>query len=455
MKKEEFKKRLRFKPAQTLVLGIVFIILIGSILLKLPISNNKPIEYIDALFVSTTSVCVTGLTPVVIAEQFTIFGQVVIMFLIQIGGLGLMSFLVLLLVAIGKKVNLSDRLILKEALNVDNFNGLLNLLIKIFKYTFVFELIGAILLSTSFIPEFGVKKGMFYSVFHSISAFCNAGIDILGDNSFINYSGNFIINITIMMLIIIGGLGFTVWTDIREGIRKKFKNKLSFKKFLKELTLHTKLVIITTVILLVSGTMLIFAFEYANNITMEHDTIGEKLLKSAFESTTLRTAGFSTMPQDEMTTASKFVSICYMFVGGSPGSTAGGIKTVTLFIMVLLVITFIQDKDNVNIFNKTITTSTIKRAIVVFAVSIFIVILATMALLLTESIFKEDRYSADLAALYTPSFMDIIFEVVSAFGTVGLSLDLTYRLTLGGKIIIMLLMIIGRLRTSNNINSII
>ena len=455
MEKEEFKKRLRVKPAQTLVLGILIIILVGSILLKLPISNNKPIEYIDALFVSTTSVCVTGLTPVTIAEQFTVFGQVVIMCLIQIGGLGLMSFLVLLLVAIGKKINLSNRLILKETLNLDNFNGLVNLLIRIFKYTFIFELIGAILLCISFIPEFGVSKGIFYSVFHSISAFCNAGIDILGDNSFIDYSGNFIVNITIMMLIIIGGLGFTVWTDIADGIRNKIKNKLSYKKVFKELTLHTKLVLITTLVLLVSGTILIFSFEYANNTTIGQDTVGEKLLKSAFESTTLRTAGFSTMPQKEMTTASKFVSICYMFVGGSPGSTAGGIKTVTLFIMLLLVITFIMDKDDVHVFKKSITTSAIKRAIVVFAVSIFIVIFATMALLVTESIFKEDRYSADLAALYTPSFMDIIFEVVSAFGTVGLSLDLTYRLTLGGKIIIILLMFIGRLRTSNNINSVI
>jgi len=366
-----------------------------------------------------------------------------------------MSFLVLLLVAIGKKVNLSDRLILKEALNVDNFNGLINLLIRIFKYTFIFELIGAILLSTVFIPEFGINKGIFYSVFHSISAFCNAGIDILGDNSFIEYSGNFIVNITIMFLIIIGGLGFTVWTDIADGIRNKIKNKLSYKKVFKELTLHTKLVLITTVVLLISGTILIFSFEYSNDTTMANDSVPQKVLESAFQSTTLRTAGFSTMPQKEMTTASKFVSLCYMFVGGSPGSTAGGIKTVTLFIMLLLVITFIMDKDDVHVFKKRITTSAIKRAIVVFAVSIFIVIFATMALLVTESIFKEDRYSADLAALYTPSFMDIIFEVVSAFGTVGLSLDLTYRLTLGGKIIIMLLMIIGRLRTSNNINSII
>ena len=366
-----------------------------------------------------------------------------------------MSFLVLLLVAIGKKVNLSDRLILKEALNVDNFNGLINLLIRIFKYTFIFELIGAILLCTVFIPEFGAGKGIFYSVFHSISAFCNAGIDILGDNSFIEYSGNFIVNITIMFLIIIGGLGFTVWTDIADGIRNKIKNKLSYKKVFKELTLHTKLVLITTVVLLISGTILIFSFEYSNDTTMANDSVPQKVLESAFQSTTLRTAGFSTISQKEMTTASKFVSLCYMFVGGSPGSTAGGIKTVTLFIMLLLVITFIMDRDNVHIFKKNITTSAIKRAIVVFAVSIFIVIFATMALLVTESIFKEDRYSADLAALYTPSFMDIIFEVVSAFGTVGLSLDLTYRLTLGGKIIIMLLMVIGRLRTSNNINSFI
>lgn len=366
-----------------------------------------------------------------------------------------MSFLVLLLMAIGKKINLSDRLILKEALNQDNFSGIVNLIIRIFKYTFIFELIGAILLSTVFIPECGINKGIFYSIFHSISAFCNAGIDILGDNSLMDYSNNIILNITIMILIIIGGLGFTVWTDLADGIRKKIKNKLSFRKIIKELSLHTKLVILTTVILLVSGTILIFGFEYNNITTMAADSTGEKLLKSAFESTTLRTAGFSTIQQKEMTTASKFISLCYMFVGGSPGSTAGGIKTVTLFIMLLLVITFLMDRDNVHVFKKNITTSAIKRAIVVFAVSIFIVIIAAMALLVTESIFKEERYSADLAAIYTPSFMDIIFEVISAFGTVGLSLDLTYRLTLGGKIIIILLMIIGRLRSCNNFNSFI
>ena len=364
-----------------------------------------------------------------------------------------MSFLVLFLMAVGKKINLSDRLILKESLNQDNFNSIVKLLKRIFKYTIFFELIGAILLSTTFVPEFGLEKGIFYSIFHSISAFCNAGIDILGENSFIRYNNNIIVNITIMLLIIIGGLGFTVWVDISDAIKKRKKDKLSYRKLIKELTLHTKLVILTTIILLITGTILIFCFEYNNITTMANSSKSEKLLKAAFQSTTLRTAGFSTINQKEMTTVTKLISICYMFVGGSPGSTAGGIKNVTSLIVLLLVITYMKDKEKINIFKRNIPESAIRRAIVVFAISIFVVIIATIALLLSESFLKEEILSADLASFYTVSFMEVIFEVISAFGTVGLSLGITPSLSYIGKIIIIMLMIIGRLRSSNYIYS--
>lgn len=240
-----------------------------------------------------------------------------------------MSFLVLFLMAMKRKINLSDRIVLREALNQDNFSNVIVLLKRIFKYTIIFELIGALLLSTVFIPELGLEKGIFYSIFHSISAFCNSGIDILGDSSFLNYGNNIIVSITIMLLIIIGGLGFTVWEDIANAISKRIKNKLSRRKLIKELTLHTKIVLVTTFILLITGTIFIYCFEYHNLTTIGSDTNGEKLLKSAFQSTTLRTAGFATINQKEMTTVSKLISICYMFVGGSPGSTAGGIKNVT------------------------------------------------------------------------------------------------------------------------------
>ena len=249
-----------------------------------------------------------------------------------------MTFLVLLLMAMGKKINLSDRLILREALNHDDFGEVITLIKRIFKYTLVLESIGAIFLSTVFIPNFGLQKGIFYSIFHSISAFCNAGIDILGNNSFMNYSNNIVVNITIMLLIIIGGLGFTVWNDITGVIKKHLRDKIAIKKLIKELTLHTKIVLTTTIILLITGTFFIFIFEFNNVTTMAHNTLPEKILKSAFQSTTLRTAGFYTINQNEMTTVTKLISMCYMFVGGSPGSTAGGIKNVTIFVVILLII---------------------------------------------------------------------------------------------------------------------
>lgn len=356
-----------------------------------------------------------------------------------------MAFLVLLLTLMGRKINLSERLLLKESLNLSNFGHIILLLKRIFKYTLLFEIIGALLLTTQFVPEFGLCKGLFYSLFHSISAFCNAGIDILGNNSFIRYSNNPIISITIMSLIIIGGLGFTVWVDIEDAIKKRIKDKLSYRKLIRELTLHTKLVIITTLLLLITGTLFIFCFEYNNVTTMANNSIGEKILKSAFQSTTLRTAGFATINQNEMTTVSKLISICYMFVGGSPGSTAGGIKNVTILVILLLVITYMKDREKVNIFKRNIPQSALRRAIVVFAISIFIVIIATIALLLSETFLKEEMLSSNLAEFYNISFMDVIFEVVSAFGTVGLTLGITSTLSMTGKIIIILLMIIGRL----------
>ena len=363
-----------------------------------------------------------------------------------------MSFLVLLMMALGKKINLTDRLVLKETLNQDSFN-LSNLLIRIFKYTTFFEIIGAIFLAISFVPEFGLEKGIFYSIFHSISAFCNAGIDILGDNSFINYNTNIIVNIAIMFLIIVGGLGFTVWVDVVDSLRKYIKGNITIRKAIKEWTLHTKIVIITTLILLITGTILIFVFEYNNRTTMANDNIGVKILKSAFQATTLRTAGIATINQNEMTTVTKLISICYMFIGGSPGSTAGGIKNVTIFIVIMLVFTYMKDKEKINVFNRNIPDTVIRRAIVVFAISIFIVIIATIALLLSETFLREELLSADVADMYNISFMDTIFEVVSAFATVGLTLGITYKLTFTGKIIIICLMIIGRLRAYDHFYS--
>jgi len=346
---------------------------------------------------------------------------------------------------IGKKINLSDRIIIKESLNQDSFSGMVSLIKRIFKYTFIFELIGAILLAIRFIPEYGTKTGIFYSVFHSISAFCNAGFDIIGANSLARYSSDIFVNITIMSLIIIGGLGFTVWSDIFKTLKKTIKEKLKTRRMWKEFSLHTKIVLVTTTILLISGTILIYILEHNNITVMANDGQGTKILKSAFQSTTLRTAGFSSIEQNELTTAGKFVSICYMFVGGSPASTAGGIKTTTLAILILCVMNFIVGKNEINVFKKNISFDVLRRAIVIFAISIFIIITAVLGLLISEISLQEEMYSSQIAEFRTFSFMDIFFEVISAFGTVGLSLGITAKLSALGKFIIACLMIIGRL----------
>ncbi len=356
-----------------------------------------------------------------------------------------MTLISLILMFIGKKINLSDRIIIKESLNQDNFSGMVNLVKRICKYTFIFELIGALFLAIRFIPEYGTKMGIFYSIFHSISAFCNAGFDIIGNNNFIGYNSDVLVNITLMGLIIVGGLGFTVWSDIFRTVIKVIREKLNIKRIWKELSLHSKIVLVTTFILLISGTALIYGLESNNLTVMGSDSQGIKILKSAFQSTTLRTAGFYTINQEDLTTAGKFISICYMFIGGSPASTSGGIKTTTFAILVLCVMNFIKGRNEINIFKKNISFEIVKRALVILAISIFIVIIAILGLLVSEISLQEDLYGTEISKYTTFSFMDVFFEAVSAFGTVGLSLNVTSGLSAMGKVIILMLMIIGRL----------
>lgn len=425
-------KRIKIKkdigPTKILLISLLVVILIGAFLLKLPICNNQPIKMIDTIFVATSATCVTGLTTIVPIEQFTIIGQVILLVLIQIGGIGFMTLISIILITIGKKLNLSDKLIIRESLNQASFKGLATLIKKICIYTFIIETIGALILSIEFIPDFGIIKGIWYAVFHSISAFCNAGFDLIGADSLKVYSENWLVCLTIMLLIIIGGLGFTVWNDIIENIKNKRK--------LSKLTVHTKIVLLLTTILLISGTILIFIFECNNVETMKYDAFGTKLLKSAFQSTTLRTAGFATVVQKDLRSVSKLLAICFMFIGGSPASTAGGIKTVTLGVIILLVVNYIQGKQDIVIYNRRITPGSINRAIVVLIISIFIIITAVSLLLIVENLEMEKNHV---------QINDIVFEVVSAFATVGLTLGITPNLTFVGKIIIIILMIIGRL----------
>lgn len=353
-----------------------------------------------------------------------------------------MSFIALVLMFMGKKINLSDRMIIREALNQNTMGGLVKLIKGIFVFTICFQTIGAILLSVRFIPQYGVRLGIYYSIFHSISAFCNAGVDILGNNSFINYSHDYYINIVLMILIIIGGLGFTVWNDIFRAINLAIKRKFSQIRIWRELSIHTKLVLITTIILLILGAILTFGFE-KNNVNLgKDDTIGQRILKSCFYSTTLRTAGFTTINTKVLTTATKFISIIFMFIGGSPASTAGGIKNITVAIILLMVASFVKGNNETVVFKRKIPFRIIKRAVAIFSISICIVLVAIILLILTENLYMEQRYNMIAENI---NFIDIVYEVFSSFGTVGLTLDTTKKLSVLGRIIIMILMFIGRL----------
>lgn len=257
-------------PTKILLISLIAVILIGAFILKLPICNNQPIKLIDSFFVATSATCVTGLTTIVPIEQFTLVGQIVLLALIQIGGIGLMTLISIVLITMGKKLNLSDKLIIKESLNQDSFKGLVTLIKKICIYTFIIEAVGACTLATRFIPDFGIGKGIWFSIFHSISAFCNAGFDLLG-SSISRYSDDWIVCLTLMSLIIIGGLGFTVWNDIVENIKNRKK--------LHQLTVHTKIVLLITAILLISGTIFIFVLECHNEQTMKNDTLRNENIK--------------------------------------------------------------------------------------------------------------------------------------------------------------------------------
>lgn len=330
-----------------------------------------------------------------------------------------MSFIALALMIMGKKLNLSDRMIIKESLNQNTSAGLIILIRKVFKYTICFQVIGAVLFSIRFIPQYGVGIGIYYSIFHSISAFCNAGIDILGNNSLMNYEHDYYINIVVMIMIAIGGLGFIVWHDIFRVIKLSITKKLGISRSLREISIHTKIVLITTIILFVIGTILTFIFENNNINLTKNDTLGEKILKACFYSTTLRTAGFTTIKLDMLTTATKFISIIFMFIGGSPASTAGGVKTTTIAIILLTVISFIRGENETVVFKRKIPFRVIKRAIAIFSISVCIVVIAIVLLTITENLYVEQKYNMIAENI---NFMDIVYEVFSAYGTVRINL---------------------------------
>lgn len=420
---EDLNRRKNFEqknPHIIFIIGFVTVILIGSMLLSLPIATQSGVSigFIDALFTSTSATCVTGLAVVNTAQHWSVFGKIIIIILIQIGGLGVMTMATLISFFLGKKITLKTRILIMEERNVDELHGVVKLTKNILVYTFGLELLGAILLSFVFIKDYGVAKGIGFSIFHSISSFCNAGFDLFG-NSLIDYVDNAFVNFVICFLIIIGGLGFFVFMDI-------YKNK-----GLKKLTLHSKLVLIITVILLIGGALLVFFLEYDNSETMSNLSFLGKIQASLFQSITTRTAGFNTIEISDLRMPSIVIFIFLMFIGGSPASTAGGIKTTTIGVVFIAIYNLVKGNKSVEIFEKKITGKTILKAVSVIGLASMLIFVVTVILTITEADKGFD-------------FLDIFFEVVSASATVGLTRGLTAELSFFGRVLLTIVMFVGR-----------
>jgi trk system potassium uptake protein TrkH len=421
--KFRMKRKIKFTPVRVLSLGFALVIFTGACLLTLPVAaiSGESTPFIDCLFTSTSAVCVTGLVTVDTGTHWTYFGKTVIISLIQIGGLGFMSFATLIALLLGKKITLKERLVMQEAMNAFDLQGLVRMAKYILIFTFSVEFIGALLLSTQFIPEFGLGKGIYYSIFHSISAFCNAGFDLIGNfRSLTPYYNNTVIIVTIGLLIAVGGLGFSVWTEIYNN------------KGLKRISLHSKVAISITVVLIFGGALLMFLFEFNNPGTMKDMSLKGKLLSSWFASVTPRTAGYNSISTSDMSMAGRFLTVILMFIGGSPGSTAGGIKTTTFGIVLFTIISIIKGKDDTEIFKKRLSKDLVQRALVVSMLGFVLVILVTMILSVTET---------------GVSFEYLLYEATSAFATVGLTLGLTPNLSLIGKVVLIFTMYLGRVGT--------
>ena len=414
--------KLGLKPVQIVVLSFVTIITLGTLLLLLPQSRKPGIDLsiINTLFTTASATCVTGLTVVNISNTFTLFGQLVILALIQIGGLGLMTMVGFFSIIL-RNMSLNESLVMRDALNYETLDKIGHMLISILIITFTIEIIGAISLYLFWMEDFvSIKKTLYFSVFHAVSAFCNAGLSLF-QNSFTTYNKSGIFNSIITSLIILGGLGFIVITDIIKFISLKLRKKPS------RLKVHTKLVLITSIILIVVGMLVLFFVENGNSLSSY--SVKERLMISYFQSITARTAGFNTINVSGLANASCLILIILMFIGASPGSTGGGIKTSTFGTAVVSLRAFIQGQQRVEIFKRSLPRHSLNKVFGIIFVSAIFITVCTVILLLTEK----------------ASFMDILFEEISAFGTVGLSRGITPNLTTSGKLVIAITMLTGRI----------
>jgi len=406
-------------------------IILGALILMLPICSAelKQTPFVDALFTSATSICVTGLTVVDTGTYWSPFGQFIILVLIQIGGLGIITIISVIMVIAQKRFTLRDRILLKDSLNLDTTSGVIKFLKKIIRATFITEICGTILYSFKFIPRYGFLRGLWISVFNSVSAFCNAGMDVMGESSLERYQGDsFVLTVT-MALIVIGGGGFIVWADIKDKVTTGIRKKFSVKQTVSRLSEHTKLVLSLTIFLIVTGTLGILLTEYNNPETIGNMSFGNKLLNSLFESVTFRTAGFSTFSQKGLTGMACVIAYLIMFIGGSPIGTAGGVKTTTFYLAVLNITSYLHGQDNARVFRRSVSAEQMRKASVIVNISIVTSIVLTLLLVGSNHL----------------SVRDGLFEIISASATVGLSRDITFTLNTTGKLIVILAMYLGRI----------
>jgi len=427
MQKVTFRHRnnkiLNLAPTKIIVLSFAILIFVGALLLMIPAASKDgtSISFINALFTATSATCVTGLVVVDTYNHWTLLGQLVILSLIQAGGLGIVTLASFFSVLLGRKMSIKGMVLAQESINHFSFEGVLRLIKKVVIVTFSIELIGAVLLSIRFIPQFGVK-GLYLGLFHSISAFCNAGFDLMGiagKGDFISltqYNNDPIVIYTIAALIVIGGLGFLVWKDLYEHRQTK------------SLLLHTKVVLAITACLVFFGAVLFFIFECNNPATMGQLNLSGKINSAVFQSITPRTAGYNTLPLDGMNEISKFVTIILMFIGAAPGSTAGGIKVTTLGILLFAIISQIGGSDETIIFKYRVSSQIVNKALAITGFSAMLVLIITTIILGIEN----------------KPFLNVLYEVTSAFGTVGLSTGLTPDLHSVSKALLILTMFLGR-----------
>lgn len=412
----------KFSQTRIIALGYILIIIVGTLLLMLPAASQsgKSAGFVPAMFTAVSASCVTGLVVLDTATSWTVFGQAIIITLIQIGGLGFMTIATMFSMLLKRRMGLREREIMVESINTQHIGGIMLLTRKIIAGTVLFETCGALLLATRFIPRFGPVKGIWFSVFHSVSAFCNAGFDLMGITepyaSLTGFSDDVVVNFTLCALIIIGGIGFLVWDDIG-------KKKLRFKYY----QLHTKLVLTVTAILLVVPSILFFVFE--RDFTNAGLGLGHSVLNSIFDSVTARTAGFNTTDTAALSPASKILTIFLMFIGGSPGSTAGGIKTTTLAVIAVSTFNGITRRQSKGVFGRRLEKDAIHKASSVAFTNMSLAIFGIIAICAFQP---------------TLDIGDIIFECVSAIGTVGMSTGITRSLTLAPRLIIAFLMFCGR-----------